>query len=101
MTETKKQPRTKRSPAGDSTKKIVSLTLDPTLIAFLDHYAVENNVSRSKAVELATALLREPTISVPSLPSVPAVNVNATENSLVQSDGCIFASPSIGQAIFY
>ena len=48
MTDYKKQPKTK-----DATKRIVSLTLDPVLIARIDEYAAEKKISRSAASETA------------------------------------------------
>ena len=93
MTDIQKQTRTGRFPAGDTAKKIVSLTLDPALIAKIDEYAAEKKISRSAAIETAiTGLFAvRPTTSQPTM----------VENSLVQSDDCIFASPQLGAAIFY
>jgi hypothetical protein len=90
MTEPQKQARTGRS--GDKAKKIVSLTIDPTLVSQIDVYAADKKISRSAAIEAAiTGLL--------------ALNSNtviaATENSLVQPDDCIFASPQLERAIFF
>lgn len=88
-TETKKQ-RTGRSSSGDKTKKIVSLTLDPALITKIDEYATEKKISRSSAIEAAITGFLTLNGSSP-----------AAVNSVVQSDDCIFATPSFGAAIFY
>jgi hypothetical protein len=73
-------------------KKIVSLTLDPALVAKIDEYAASHKKSRSAVIEyfIHTALF-EPERPIPVAPPV---------NSLVQPES-IFASPEIGQAIFY
>jgi len=86
MTETKKTSRTK-----DSTKKIVSLTIDPVLLAKIDDYAAEKKISRSAAIELAITGLH-------ALPSSPSI---AIAESAVLPDDCMFASPQLGTAIFY
>ena len=87
MTDTKKQARPK-----DSTKKIVSLTLDPVLIAKIDDYAAEKKISRSAAIEIAiTGLL--------ALNS--SVSLAVMENSTVLPGNCIFASPQLGTALFF
>ena len=90
MTDTEKKPR--RSPASDKTKKIVSLTLDPALVAKVDEYAAEKKISRSAAIETAITglFVVSPTTSQPMV-----------DNSLVQPDDCIFASSQLGGAIFY
>ena len=92
MTDTEKQKRTGRFPSGDKAKKIVSLTLDPALVAKVDEYATEKKISRSAAIETAITGL----FAVSATTSQPVVG-----NSLVQSDDCIFASPQLGGAIFY
>ena len=87
MTETKKQSRKK-----DSSKKIVSLTIDPVLIEKIDGYAASKKISRSAAIETAiTAFI--------ALKSNAPIAI--TENSLAQPDDCIFASPSLGAAIHF
>jgi metal-responsive CopG/Arc/MetJ family transcriptional regulator len=71
-------------------KKVVSLTIDPALVKQVDAYAVGKKMSRSAAIEAAiTSLL---TLNSP---------IATAENSLVQSDNCVFASPASGTAIFY
>jgi hypothetical protein len=96
MTETKKQSRKGRSPAGDATKKVVSLTLDPALIDGIDKIAKAINVSRSKAVEIAiTGLIATP-------PSVASTPVSApSKDAALSPHDCMFASPQMGQAISY
>ena len=96
MTNTKNQPRKKRFPAGENSKKIVSLALDPTLIAKIDEYAAEHSLSRSRAVETAIACLT----GQQSIGFSPATAYSA-ENSLATPNDCIFASPQVGQAVFY
>ena len=92
MTETKKQRQKGRSPAGDNTKKIVSLTIDPALIHQIDVYAADKSISRSSAIETA----------IVSLLALEASSPLATaDHRLGQSDGCMFASPSLGAAILY
>jgi hypothetical protein len=87
MTGTQKPPKIK-----DATKKIVSLTLDPVLVARIDEYAANKKISRSAAIEVAiTGLL--------ALNS--SLSLTAAENSVVLPDDCIFATPSFGGAIFY
>jgi len=87
MTETKKQSRKK-----DSTKKIVSLTIDPILIEKIDGYAASKKISRSAAIEFSiTGLLA---LNSDSASAVP-------ENSLVQPEESIFASPQLGTAIHF
>ena len=93
MTNTKKQSRKGRSPAGDTAKQIVSLTIDPALVAEIDKYAAEKTISRSKAVEAAIVCLTAPIASIPA--EVDPVN------ALVSPDDCMFAAPSLGHAIFY
>ena len=84
MTNPSKQSRTK-----DSTKKIVSLTLDPVLLTKIDAYAADKGISRSAAVELSIMeLLPNPSIAV-------------AENSALLPEEGIFATPSLGTAIFY
>jgi hypothetical protein len=90
MTDAPKKQRTARS--GDKTKKIVSLTIDPALISQVDAYAADRGISRSAAIENAITGL----FVVNSSPPLTAV-----ENSLVQPDDCIFASPQLGAAIHY
>ena len=90
MTDTNKK-RTGRS-SGDNAKKIISLTLDPALVAKVDEYAAEKKISRSAAIETAITGL----FAVSPTTSQPVVS-----NSLVQPDDCIFASPQLGAAIFY
>ena len=91
MTDTNKK-RTGRSPSGDKAKKIVSLTLDPALVAKIDEYAAEKKISRSAAIENAITGLFAVSPTTPQ----PVV-----ENSLVQPNDCIFASPQLGTAIHY
>ena len=91
MTDTNRK-RTGRSPSGDKAKKIVSLTLDPALVAKIDEYAAEKKISRSAAIETAITGL----FVVSATTSLPMI-----ENSLMQPDDCIFASPQLGGAIFY
>jgi hypothetical protein len=91
MTDTNKK-RTGRSPSGDKTKKIISLTIDPALVAKIDEYAAEKKISRSAAIETAITGL----FAVNATTSLPMI-----ENSLMQSDDCIFASPQLGGAILY
>jgi metal-responsive CopG/Arc/MetJ family transcriptional regulator len=96
MTNTKKQSHRGRSPAGNEAKKVVSLTLDPTLLGKIDNYASVNGLSRSAAIENAiTALFAK----APSVSSVSTTT--ASVNSIVQPEGCLYAAPQIGQAIFY
>jgi hypothetical protein len=87
MNNNPKQPRPK-----DSTKKIVSLTINPALIARLDEYAAERKLSRSAAIETAITGLFALNFNVP---------LAAAENSVVLPNDCIFASPSLGAAVFY
>jgi len=89
MAQTKKESRTGRRPSGDFAKKVVSLTIDPALVKQVDEYAADKKMSRSAAIEAAIVGL----LAVNS-PIAPV------ENSLVQPD-CIFASPSLGTAIYY
>ena len=89
MTDTKKQSRKGRSPAGDTAKQIVSLTIDPALIIEIDKYAAAKSISRSKAVEAAIAYLTSP----------PATDIPA--GVLASPNDCMFAAPSLGRAIFY
>ena len=93
-TDIQKQARTGRLPAGDTAKKIVSLTLDPVLIAKIDEYAAEKKMSRSAAIETAITGLF---IVKPTTPQ-PAIENNLP---LVQPNDCIFASPQMGTAIHY
>ena len=95
LTETKKPSRKRRSPSGDDAKKIVSLTIDPTLVAKIDKYAAERKISRSATME--TAIIGLLALSANS----PIATAREPENSLVQSGDCLFASPQLGQAIFY
>jgi hypothetical protein len=93
--ETKTEPkkrRTRRSPVGDKAKKIVSLTIDPTLIGQIDFYAAEKGISRSSAIETAIIEL---------LALKPGSPTAVANNSLVLPDDCLFASPSLGAAIHY
>jgi len=90
MPDRKKESRSGRPPSGNVAKKVVSLTIDPALIKQVDEYAADKKISRSAAIEAAIAGLLA--LSSP---------VVAAENSLVQPDGSIFASPSLGAAIFY
>jgi hypothetical protein len=90
MTNPKNQSRTGRPPSGDVAKKVVSLTIDPALIKRVDDYAADKKISRSAAIEIAiTELLAL---------NRPAAMV---DNSLVQPDTCIFASPTLSAAIHY
>jgi hypothetical protein len=90
-TDTKKQ-RTRRSPSGDTTKKIVSLTIDPALVRQIDSYAAERGISRSSAIEAAIMGL---------LALKPGNPIIAADNSLVLPDNCLFATTSVGAAIHY
>ena len=83
MTKPKKQSR-------KTGRKIISLSVNPALIETLDGYAAEQNLSRSAAMEAAIVRLTAPTPAVPT-----TVSVNSP------SDGGLFASPQIGQAIRY
>ena len=89
MAHTNKQSRTGRPPTGDVAKKVVSLTIDPALVKQVDEYAADKKISRSAAIEAAIVGLL-------------ALNspIATVENSLVQPD-CVFASPSLGLAIYY
>ena len=87
MTETKKASRKR-----DSTKKIVSLTLDPVLVARVDEYAAEKKISRSAAIETAITGLLAPK---------PITSLAIAENNVALSNDCIFASPQLGTAIHY
>jgi hypothetical protein len=87
MTDTKKPSRTK-----DSSKKIISLTLDPLLVSRIDIYATDRGISRSSAIETVLTGFLAPNSS-PSM-TIP-------DNSLVQPDNCLFASPQLGTAIYY
>ena len=89
MAHINQQSRTGRPLSGGVAKKVVSLTIDPTLIKQVDDYAAEKKMSRSAAIEAAIVGLLAG--------NSPVV---ATENSLVQPD-CIFASPTFGAAIHY
>jgi hypothetical protein len=89
MTDTPKK--TRRS-SGDKAKKIVSLTIDPALINQVDAYAADRGVSRSAAIESAIMEL---------LTSNSHTPFAIAENSLVQPDDSLFASPQLGAAIFY
>ena len=96
MTSTKKQ-RTKRSPQGDTAKKIVSLSIDPALIDKADAYAADKGISRSAVIELAiTGLLAKNDSPVATKATVASTDVN----SLVQPDN-VFATPALGTAIRY
>ena len=95
MTDEKKQSRKGRSPAGDKAKKNFSFSLDPVLVKDLDHYATDKRLSRSSAIEAAiTALL-----TVKS--DRPVARTASVDNSLVQPDDNIFATPAMGAAIHY
>ena len=87
MTDTKKKTRTK-----DSAKKIVSLTIDPVLIDKIDSYAANKKISRSAAIEFSIMELLA--LNSDSAFAVP-------ENSLVQPEESIFASPQLGAAIHF
>ena len=89
MAYTNKQSRTGRPPTGDVAKKVVSLTIDPALVKQVDEYAADKKISRSAAIEAAI---------VGFLASNSPIAT--AENSLVQPD-CVFASPSLGSAIYY
>ena len=90
MAQTKKTSRTGRPPTGDAAKKVVSLTIDPALVKRVDAYAADKGISRSVAIEAAIV-------------GWLAVNspIAKAENSVVQPEHCIFASPALGMAIFY
>jgi len=90
MAPTKKESRSGRPPSGNVAKKVVSLTIDPALIKQVDGYAADKKISRSAAIEAAIVGL---------LASNSPIAL--AENSLVQSDYCIFASPALGAAILY
>ena len=90
MAQTKKESRTGRPPTGDVAKKVVSLTIDPALVKQVDEYAADKKMSRSAAIEAAIVGLL-------------AVNspIAKAENSVMQPEHCIFASPALGTAIFF
>jgi len=71
-------------------KKVVSLTIDPALVKSVDAYAADKGISRSATIEAAIVGLL-------------AVNspIAKAENSVVQPELCIFASPALGTAIRY
>ena len=95
MTDEKRQIQKRRSPAGEDTKKIVSLTIEPALVAKIDEYAADKRISRSAAIENAIiGLLASPSDS-------PVITASEPENSLIQSNDCLFASPQVGHAILY
>jgi hypothetical protein len=88
--------RTGRSPAGDKTKKIVSLTIDPALIDRIDSYAAVKGISRSSAIEAAIIGLLTLNSNAPQ-----ATAENRLVLSDIQPDDCLFAAPSLGAAILY
>ena len=75
-------------------KKIVSLTIAPALVARIDEYAAEQKISRSAVIENAMMNWFELPVNSPAA-------INEPDNSLVQSDDCVFASPQVGHAILY
>jgi hypothetical protein len=91
MSKITKQPRAGRPANGNAAKKVVSLTLDPAIIAQVDAYATEHKISRSAAIE---TILQESFEAKPQSMIAPAVN------SLVQPEN-IYATPAIGEAILY
>jgi len=95
MTSEKTQIRKKDSPAENDTKKIVSLTIAPALVARIDEYAAEKKISRSSAIE--SAIVNWLALPVDS----PVAAAYEPDNSLVHSDDCLFASPQVGHAILY
>jgi hypothetical protein len=95
MTSEKTQMRKRRSPAGDDSKKIVSLTIAPALVARIDEYAADKKISRSAAIENAIVNWLAPP------PASPVATASEPVNSLIQPDDCLFASPQAGHAILY
>ena len=84
-------PKSKRG-KKDSAKKIVSLTIDPALIAKIDGYAASKKISRSAAIE--SSIMGLLVLNSDSAFAVP-------DNSLVQPEESIFASPQLGTAIHF
>ncbi|MCL2005335.1 MAG: ribbon-helix-helix protein, CopG family [Planctomycetaceae bacterium] len=95
MTDTKTQSRKKRSTSKDDTKKVVSLSVYQTLLKSIDKYAAEENVSRSVAIEHAIIkMFAEPASSPLTLDELP--------NDFMQDNNeNLYASPQLGQSIFY
>jgi len=105
MSTAKTQSRAKRSPSGDTAKKIVSLTVDPALISQVDGFASDTGVSRSAALE---TIIREwlakpsgsPVASVAQATPMATLAASTSDNSLVQSSHLVAYLPS-GAAINY
>jgi hypothetical protein len=99
----KKQQRKGRSPAGEKAKKVVSLTIDPKTLAFIDEFAAKRNISRSQAVEYAidTMPMCEKCPLEEADTPIASTKSAETENSLVKPNNCLYASPQVGKAIFY
>ena len=98
MTETKKQSR-KRRTATENIKKVVSLTIDPALIAHIDEHAELSQMSRSAVIE--KAILNYFVQPLPESKNSP-VPISEPVNSLVQPNSNYeYAAPQTGKAIFY
>jgi hypothetical protein len=70
------------------------LTIAPALVARIDEYAAEKKISRSAVIENAMMNWFASPVNSPAA-------INEPDNSLVQSDDCVFASPQVGHAILY
>ena len=93
MTDTKTQSRKKRS--KDNVKKVVSLSVYQTLLESIDKYAAEQNVSRSVAIEHAI-------IQMFAEPASSSLTLEESPNDFIQDNNeNLYASPQLGQAIFY
>jgi len=103
MSNEKKQARTKRSPQGDTAKKIVSLTIDPALVSQVDAIASDKGISRSAAFELILADGLAVLSGRPVAPPVTSPSARPAEKvaTAVKVNDCIFASPQLGTAIRY
>ena len=98
MTETKKQSRKRRTPT-ESAKKVVSLTIDPALVAQVDEHARLNQMSRSAVIE--EAILNYFVQPLPESKNSPE-SISEPVNSLVQpNSNDQYASLPVGKAIFY
>ena len=92
MPDRKKPSRVGRPPVEKTTKKVISLTIAPALVKQIDAYAADKKISRSAAIEAAIVGLLTPKLDD---------SIATAEHSRAQPDGCVFATPALGSAIFY